>query len=45
MKQVNETLRILRVQIAVEEMRDRPDLKKLKELRKEEEKCLKALMK
>ena len=36
MNQLNETLRILRTQIAVEEMKPSPDLKVLKKLRKEE---------
>ena len=45
MNQLNETLRILRVQIEAEEMKPKPDLLKLKMLRKEEKQCLKKLLK
>lgn len=45
MNQLNETLRILRVQIAAEEMKPRPDLVVLKKLRMEEKRCLKKVMK
>lgn len=45
MNQLNETLRILRVQIAAEEMKPKPDLMVLKKLRMEEERCLKKVMK
>lgn len=45
MNQLNETLRILRVQIAAEEMKPKPDLKVLKKLRMEEKRCLKKVMK
>lgn len=45
MNQLNETLRILRTQIAAEEMKPRPDLLMLKKLRKEEKKCLEQLIK
>lgn len=44
MNQLNETLRILRTQIAVEEMKPSPDLKVLKRLRKEEKRCLEEIM-
>ena len=44
MNQLNETLRILRVQIAAEEMKPRPDLVVLKKLRMEEKRCLKEVM-
>jgi hypothetical protein len=44
MNQLNETLRILRIQIQAEEMKPKPDLLTLKRLRKEEKKCLKQLM-
>ena len=44
MNQLNETLRILRVQIAAEEMKPRPDIMVLKQLRKEEKRCLKEIM-
>ena len=44
MNQLNETLRILRIQIQAEEMKPKPDLLTLKTLRKEEKKCLKQLM-
>ena len=44
MNQLNEKLRNIRTQIAIEEMNPRPDLEKLKELRKEEKKCLKNIM-
>lgn len=45
MNQLNETLRILRTQIVAEEMQPKPDLEKLKELRKEEKSCIRQLMK
>lgn len=45
MNQLNETLRILRVQIAAEEMKPKPDLMVLKKLRMEEKRCLKKVMK
>ena len=45
MNQLNETLRILRVQIQAEEMKPKPDLLKLKQLRMEEKQCLKKLLK
>ena len=44
MNQLNETLMRLRIQIKAEEMKPKPDLKTLKKLRKEEQKCLKKLM-
>lgn len=44
MNQLNETLMRLRVQIQAEEMKPKPDLIMLKQLRKEEQKCLKQLM-
>ena len=40
MTPLNETIRILRIQIAAEEMQPQPDIPKLKELRKELDKCL-----
>lgn len=45
MNQLNETLRILRIQIIAEEMQPKPDIEKLKSLRKVERSCLKQLMK
>lgn len=45
MNQLNETLRIIRTQIAVEEMQPRPDLKKLNELRQQEKQYLEQLLK
>ena len=45
MNQLNETLRILRVQIAAEEMKPRPDLMVWKKWRMEEKRCLKKVMK
>lgn len=45
MNQLNEKLRIIRTQIAAEEMQPKPDLKKLKQLRKEEQSCIHQLMK
>ena len=44
MNQLNETLMRLRIQIKAEEMKPKPDLKTLKKLRKEEQKCLKKIM-
>lgn len=43
MNHLNEKLRSLRIQIAAEEMREIPNLEALKELREEEQKCLKLL--
>lgn len=40
MNQLNETIRVLRTQIEAEEMQPRPDLPKLKKLRKELDTCL-----
>ena len=45
MNQLNEKLRVLRTQIAAEEMKPNPNLLRLKELRKEEQACLKEIMK
>lgn len=45
MNQLNETLRILRTQIAAEEMKPKPDLLTLKKLRKEERQCLEKILK
>ena len=45
MNQLNERLRSIRNQIAIEEMKPKPDFKALKILRKEEEKCLKEVLK
>ena len=45
MNQLNETLRVVRVQIAAEEMKERPDIERLKKLRKEEQSCIQQLMK
>lgn len=44
MNQLNETLRVLRTQIAAEEMKPSPDLLRLKQLRKEEKQCLQKIM-
>ena len=43
MNQLNETMRILRVQIAAEEMQPVPDKGKLNELRKQLDNCLKNI--
>ena len=43
MNQLNEKLRILRIQIEAEEMKPKPDLMKLKQLRKERGSCLKEI--
>lgn len=43
MNQLNETMRILRVQIAAEEMQPVPDKGKLKELHKQLDNCLKNI--
>lgn len=43
MNQLNETIRILRIQITAEEMQPMPDTKKLKNLRKELDGCLKNI--
>lgn len=43
MNQLNETIRILRTQIAAEEMQPQPNIPKLKELRKELDNCLKNI--
>ena len=40
MNQLNETMRILRIQIVAEEMQPRPDIPRLKKLRKELDDCL-----
>ena len=45
MNQLNEMLRIIRIQIAAEEMQPKPDIEKLKSLRSVERSCLKQLMK
>lgn len=42
MNKLNETLRAIRVQLALEEMKPVPDLKKIKALRKEEKQCLES---
>lgn len=44
MNQLNERLMRLRIQIQAEEMKPRPNFKNLKKLRKEEQKCLKTIM-
>ena len=44
MNQLNEKLRIIRIQIQAEEMKPKPDLVALKKLRKEEQKCLKNII-
>lgn len=43
MNQLNETIRVLRIQIAAEEMQPMPDTMKLKELRKQLDDCLKSI--
>ena len=43
MNQLNETMRILRIQIAAEEMQPVPDKGKLNELRKQLDNCLKNI--
>ena len=40
MNQLNETLRIIRIQISAELKQDKPNLERIDQLRKEEEKCL-----
>lgn len=45
MNQLNENLRVVRVQISAEEMKERPDIMKLKKLRKQEQMYLKKLLK
>ena len=45
MNQLNEKLRVLRIQVSAEEMQPTPDLEKLEILRKEESKCLELLRK
>lgn len=45
MNQLNEKLRIIRTQISAEKNRPKPDIEKLKSLRKVERSCLKQLMK
>lgn len=45
MNQLNEKLMRIRTQISAEEMQPKPDLEKLKELRKEEKSCIRQLMK
>ena len=44
MNQLNEKLRIIRIQIEAEEMQPKPNIERLKELRKEEQKCLKNII-
>ena len=44
MNQLNEKLRIIRIQIQAEEMKPKPDIVALKKLRKEEQKCLKNII-
>ena len=43
MNQLNETIRILRIQITAEEMQPKPDTMKLKELRKQLDNCLNTI--
>lgn len=45
MNQLNEKLRIIRIQIQAEKKKEKPDIEKLKSLRKVERSCLKQLMK
>lgn len=45
MNQLNEKLRIIRIQIQAEGMQPKPDIEKLKSLRSVERSCLKQLMK
>lgn len=45
MNQLNETLRRVRIQIKAEEMRPEPNIENLKKLRKEEQRCLKKILK
>ena len=45
MNPLNEKLRIIRTQIKAEKMQSKQDIKKLKELRKEEQDCIRQLMK
>lgn len=45
MNLLNEKIRSLRIQIEAEEMQPQPDIKRLKKLRKELDKCLKDIMK
>ena len=44
MNQLNETLTRLRIQIQAEKKKENPDLKTLKKLKEEEQKCLKKIM-
>ena len=43
MNKLNETIRVLRIQIAAEEMQPQPDIIQLKQLRKELDNCLKNM--
>lgn len=43
MNQLNETLRAIRIQLAMEERRSKPDIEKIRLLKKEEEQCLEGL--
>lgn len=45
MNLLNEKIRILKIQIEAEEMQPKPNIKKLKRLRKERDQCLKNIMK
>ena len=45
MTPLNEKLMRIRVQIKAEEMQPIPNIKRLKELRKEEQSCIQQLMK
>lgn len=44
MNQLNERLRILRIQIAAEKRKEKPDMETLEQLQKEEKECLKKLI-
>jgi len=44
MNQLNEKLRIIRIQIMAEEGQTEPNMERLEELRKEEEQCLNQLL-
>lgn len=45
MNQLNEKLMRIRTQINAEEMQPKPNIERLKELRKEEQDCIRQLMK
>lgn len=44
MNQLNERLRIIRIQISAEKQKDKPNMETLEQLQKEEKECLKKLI-